>query len=510
MVSVIGQGTNQNLPSVIIDDGADHSASAYNLTFESNRLTGFGSKEGISYTQEANVNVWLGGQSNDLQLLSSISGSTNIQSTNAEPDTFDIVSKPISLQGTVTLHGSVGGNQFRFANGAGFTNGILIGGVSASHPAYFNLLNYAAYSTPVTVNLGTQTASGTASVNGIDAVLGGSANDNLTADNGDDVLNGGLGSNTLTGAIPLNATGIDILYGGPEGAGVNRIIGGSSQAIVVLNSAADFNNGSVDITFQTKFTGAGFGDDPCGPPTCAGNRRTCDALTATMIATTPAASNKSSVAAGIFFSGQSQQVQISNDYLTLLGRSPSASDFAFWQAQMTAGASSETVAISIAGSPEFFAHAGGTNTSFVQALYTDFLGRSASSGEISFWSNLVPSLGDAGVANQIAGSPEGLAHAVNQLYNEYLGRNVEASAAAYWMSQLQAQNGSSAFFNQIALALLTSSEFSGNGFKQFGNVSVGYIQELYFTLFNGEFLPANSPEAAFWLGILDNPSGPLS
>ena len=211
-----------------------------------------------------------------------------------------------------------------------------------------------------------------------------------------------------------------------------------------------------------------------------------------------------------FFSGQSQQVQIADDYQTLLGRSPSAGDFAFWQGQMTAGASSQTVSISIAGSPEFFAHAGGTNSTFVQALYQDFLGRSATSGEISFWSALVTSEGNASVANQIAGSTEGLTHAVDQLYLEYLGRPVEAAGASFWVGQLQARGGASTFFNQIALSLLTSSEFGGNGFKQFGDVGVGYIQELYFTLFNGEFLPANSPDAAFWLGVLDNPSGPLS
>ena len=286
-VSVIGQGTNQNLPTVVIDDGGDPTGSAYSLTFESNRITGFGSKQGISYTQEASVNVWLGGQSNQLQLLSSISGSTTIQSTHAEPDVFDVAGTPTSLQGTVTLHGSVGGNQFRFANGAGFTNGILIGGLGAGEPEYANMLNYAAYRSPIGVNLQNHSATGTSLVMGIGSVLGGFGNNTLVGDSASNVLNGGPADDTIiagngstsylyggtgndrltagsggfdfvdggTGSDTLRGGngGVDYLYGGIAGGPgeVDTIVGGLAQTFIVVNSPADLNNGSTTITVQS-------------------------------------------------------------------------------------------------------------------------------------------------------------------------------------------------------------------------------------------------------------------
>ena len=95
-----------------------------------------------------------------------------------------------------TLGGDSGTNAFVFGTTGRFLGGIQGGGSST--------LNYAAYSSGVSVNLGNGT-SGTATgvtgtVAGITAVIGSSHNDTLNAGSVPGVaLSGGLGTNTLSG-----------------------------------------------------------------------------------------------------------------------------------------------------------------------------------------------------------------------------------------------------------------------------------------------------------------------
>ena len=61
-------------------------------------------------------------------------------------------------------------------------------------------LSYAGSTDAVTVNLsGTQSATGFATIAGVENVTGGSGNDTLTGDDSANVLDGGLGSDTLDG-----------------------------------------------------------------------------------------------------------------------------------------------------------------------------------------------------------------------------------------------------------------------------------------------------------------------
>jgi hypothetical protein len=67
---------------------------------------------------------------------------------------------------------------------------------------------------------------------------------------------------------------------------------------------------------------------------------------------------------------------------------------------------------------------GGTDSGFVQSLYTHLLGRTASPSEVAAWLNLLPSLGRVGVASALLGSSECRSDAVEALYGFPSGLNL--------------------------------------------------------------------------------------
>src|SRR5207248_8571428 len=114
-----------------------------------------------------------------------------------------------NFNGTITftsmesLTGGSGVDRFGFANGAGVAGTINGGGGG-------NFLDYALYTTSVTVNLGTGSATGaTGGVSNVANVFGGSAGDTLTGDGSNNILIGNGGNDTLSGL-----DGRDILIGG--------------------------------------------------------------------------------------------------------------------------------------------------------------------------------------------------------------------------------------------------------------------------------------------------------
>ncbi|MBI4788773.1 MAG: M10 family metallopeptidase C-terminal domain-containing protein, partial [Chloroflexi bacterium] len=74
-----------------------------------------------------------------------------------------------------------------------------------------DLLDYTQYPTGVTVNLGAHTATGTSSVWGFENITGSAFDDNLAGDQGDNIINGGAGSDTVnysdsTAPVNVNLT----------------------------------------------------------------------------------------------------------------------------------------------------------------------------------------------------------------------------------------------------------------------------------------------------------------
>jgi hypothetical protein len=117
------------------------------------------------------------------------------------------------------------------------------------------------------------------------------------------------------------------------------------------------------------------------------------------------------------------------------------------------------------------------NRSFVEALYNDFLGRNAASSELDLWVNLLPVIGQGGVASSISRSPEALTLAVDRFYITLLGRHAMASDEMAWVPLLQ--NGFTE--EQVIAGIVSSPEFAGHANALIGgpNQDSNYVQALF-------------------------------
>jgi hypothetical protein len=111
----------------------------------------------------------------------------------------------VTFDAVETLKAGPYDDHFLFADGVGLSGNLNAG------PGH-DVLDYSAYTTAVTVHLAKGTATGVAgTVDGVEAVFGGSAGDLLVGDGADNVLSGGGGPDVL-----LGGEGADVLDGGAD------------------------------------------------------------------------------------------------------------------------------------------------------------------------------------------------------------------------------------------------------------------------------------------------------
>lgn len=118
----------------------------------------------------------------------------------------------VTFSGIETVLGGAAADTFKVSEGVTFA-GTLLGGAGS------DTLDYSACHGGVRANLLAGTATGTASVSGIENVTGGDGDDDLVGNATDNVLSGGKGNDILVGGA-----GNDQLSGG---AGRNVLIGGT-------------------------------------------------------------------------------------------------------------------------------------------------------------------------------------------------------------------------------------------------------------------------------------------
>src|SRR5208283_4294561 len=101
----------------------------------------------------------------------------------------------VTAYGIANLKGGSGNNDFVLQNGASIS-GMITGGSGG-----INELDYSAYTSAITVDLATGTATGTGGISNIHSVVDGSGNDTLTGGSGNDtfILSNCWGSDTITG-----------------------------------------------------------------------------------------------------------------------------------------------------------------------------------------------------------------------------------------------------------------------------------------------------------------------
>jgi hypothetical protein len=148
---------------------------------------------------------------------------------------------------------------------------------------------------------------------------------------------------------------------------------------------------------------------------------------------------------------------IQNLYQTILGRAADTSGLTFWLGYMNDGHIIEDIKAGFYGSQEYFDSIGDSNSALVQAYYQAFLGRSAESGGLVFWTNqLDQGAGHSVVAREIMTlSTEGARVIVNHAYTTYLHRSPDSGGLNYWIGKI---NGGASEM-QIIAGFLGSVEY---------------------------------------------------
>lgn len=121
-------------------------------------------------------------------------------------------------------------------------------------------------------------------------------------------------------------------------------------------------------------------------------------------------------------------------YQQYLGRVADLQGLNVWTAAMRGGLSDEQLEADFIGSPEFFAHAGGTNRAWVDTMYQDLLGRQPDAAGEAFWvQSLAMGANRQSVAFGFAASVERESQRVQSDYFHFLGRAASAAEVNNWV-----------------------------------------------------------------------------
>ncbi len=147
--------------------------------------------------------------------------------------------------------------------------------------------------------------------------------------------------------------------------------------------------------------------------------------------------SRSAVAYDIVTSAEYRSDLISGYYQAFLGRGVDTAGLWYWLTQLNAGASDQSVIAGILGSAEFYTESGGTPDGFITALYTKLLGRAPDAGGLAFWEGQLSSgATPSAVAAGMLSSTEYQSDYVEALYSHLLGRTADAGGLSYWVAQL--------------------------------------------------------------------------
>src|SRR5262249_48344177 len=126
-------------------------------------------------------------------------------------------------------------------------------------------------------------------------------------------------------------------------------------------------------------------------------------------------------------------------YQRFLNRQAANADAQFWVQQLLQGSTEAQVMSAILSSPEFQSQAAnqtgsGTNTGkFVQALYSQILGRAASNSDVTFWTQVTNQSGAAAVAQNVLASKEFRTNTLTGLYDAVLNRSPDTQGLNFWI-----------------------------------------------------------------------------
>jgi hypothetical protein len=200
--------------------------------------------------------------------------------------------------------------------------------------------------------------------------------------------------------------------------------------------------------------------------------------------------------ANIFTHGPEHFADLVNaDYAQYLGRTPNSSEVNYWVNLMEHGASDEQVLAAFIGSPEYFAHVGGTNQAWVDAMYQDLLHRAPDPAGENFWVQaLAAGASPTAVAQGFATSYEAEAIVVQNDYQTYLGRQASSAEVNYWVMRFETGTTN----EQVIAGFLSSPEYFNSPTKGQGSDST-WVKSAYGDLFGRQPSPS---ELNYWVTFL--------
>jgi hypothetical protein len=205
--------------------------------------------------------------------------------------------------------------------------------------------------------------------------------------------------------------------------------------------------------------------------------------------------NLSGVARALTHSAEYFATFIKDAYNTYLGRAPDAQGLAWWTGRMQAGVTDEQLEAALTSSSEFVQQSGGTDPAWVEAMYTDLLERAPDLDGLSYWvSQLQLGASRYQIALHIAASVEREAMVVQNDYFAFLGRDATSQDITFWVARFSqgAEN------EDIVAGFIASPEYYNGATKGQGSRS-GWLDSAYQDLF--QRLPGGS-EASYWLLLL--------
>jgi hypothetical protein len=126
-------------------------------------------------------------------------------------------------------------------------------------------------------------------------------------------------------------------------------------------------------------------------------------------------------------------------YMKYLHRTTDAGGLAGSIAALAAGATDEQMIADLVGSTEYFQLHSGNNTSFLQSVFTDILGRAIDTGAQTFFQNqLASGISRTNLAMELLSSTEYRNNMVGGFYTNLLGRTASGSETAGWVAAMAA------------------------------------------------------------------------
>jgi len=165
---------------------------------------------------------------------------------------------------------------------------------------------------------------------------------------------------------------------------------------------------------------------------------------------------RSEVVEAIWSSAEHRRHEVTSNYSTYLGRTPSAGEINYWANKLAGGEMDGDDMVRVFVGSQEYSNAHASNGDFVDAAYQHVLGRSADSTGRANWVDML----DHGTPRQklINGflhSTERHFNVVGQYYQQFLGRTASVAELTYWSNSVHA----GASLDGIGKAFMASDEF---------------------------------------------------